>query len=68
MFVKQLKRTVYCEVAGFNDIRIKEKPIKEKTFKETDKKKQVINVDVKKGIRQKMMSSIKETSIFGISK
>ena len=53
---------------GYNDVRIKEKPIKEKTFKETDKKKQVINVDVKKGIRQKMMSSIKETSIFGISK
>ena len=23
-------------VAGFNDVRIKEKPIKEKTFKETD--------------------------------
>ena len=39
-----------AEVAGFNDIRIKEKPIKEKTFKETDKKKQVIFEDVKKGI------------------
>ena len=37
-------------VAGYNDVRIKEKPIKEKTFKETDKKKQVINDDVKKGI------------------
>ena len=37
-------------VAGYNDVRIKEKPIKEKTFKETDKKKQVINEDVKKGI------------------
>ena len=40
---------------GYNDVRIKEKPIKEKTFKETDKKKQVIYEDVKKGIWQKMM-------------
>ena len=41
---------VSLSVPGYNDVRIKEKPIKEKTFKETDKKKQVIYEDVKKGI------------------
>ena len=55
-------------MAGFNDVRIKEKPIKEKTIKETDKKKQAINDDVKTGVWQKVMQTIKETSICGISK
>ena len=38
------------QVAGFNDIRIKENPIKEIIIKETAKKKQVINDVAKKGI------------------
>ena len=55
-------------VAGFNELRIKDKLIKEIVIKESAKKIQVINDVGKKGIWQKTMQTIKETSIFEISK
>ena len=64
------ERETYCikTVAGFNELRIKDKLIKEIVIKESAKKIQVINDVGKKGIWQKTMQTIKETSIFEISK
>ena len=59
---------VQYTVAGFNELRIKDNPIKEIVIKESAKKIQVINDVGKKGIWQKTMQTIKETSIFEISK
>ena len=59
---------LHVPVAGFNELRIKDKLIKEIVIKESAKKIQVINDVGKKGIWQKTMQTIKETSIFEISK